>query len=241
MSITSCAVSRAPELLVEKTIYPQIRCVLFDLDGTLADTAPDLGAALNHARAEDGLSALPLAQLRPVTSQGVRGLLREGYGIHPDNERYAALANRVLVHYTANICVASALFSGMEELLARLDAKGIKWGIVTNKHARFTMPLVAALGLTQRTSSIVSGDTAARAKPAPDPLLHAAAESGFAPTQCVYLGDDERDIIAANAAGMPSFAVRWGYIGTDKPIEDWGADHIIDQPLDLMDYLSPAA
>ncbi|HSD38331.1 MAG TPA: phosphoglycolate phosphatase [Rhodocyclaceae bacterium] len=222
-------------------IYPRVRCVLFDLDGTLVDTAPDLGAALNLTRAEDGLSALPLAQLRPVTSQGVRGLLREGYGIHPDNERYAALANRVLAHYAANICVGSALFSDMEELLGRLNANGIKWGIVTNKHKRFTTPLVAALGLTQRASSIVCGDTTAKAKPAPDPLLHAASESCFAPAQCVYLGDDERDIIAANAAGMPSFAVRWGYIGTDKPIEDWGADHIIDHPLDLMDYLSPTA
>jgi N-acetyl-D-muramate 6-phosphate phosphatase len=227
--------------MAANTIYSQIRCVLFDLDGTLVDTAPDLGAALNRTRVEDGLAALPLAQLRPVTSQGVRGLLREGYGIHSDNERYAALANRVLAHYTANICVGSALFPDMEALLARLNASSIKWGIVTNKHARFTTPLVAALGLTQRASSIVCGDTTLKAKPAPEPLLHAAAESGVRPEQCIYLGDDERDIIAARAAGMPSFAVRWGYIGTDKPIEDWGADHIIDHPLDLMDYLSPAA
>ncbi len=225
----------------ERIVYAHIRCVLFDLDGTLVDTAPDLGAALNRTRVEDGLPALPLAQLRPFTSQGVRGLLREGYGIHPDNERYATLANRVLAHYTANICENSALFANMEALLAALNANGIKWGIVTNKHARFTTPLVAALGLTSRASSIVSGDTTPKAKPAPEPLLHAAAESGLAPAECVYLGDDERDIVAAKAAGMSSFAVRWGYIGTDRPIEHWGADHILDQPLDLMDYLSPAA
>jgi 2-phosphoglycolate phosphatase len=223
--------------MAASVIYPHIRCVLFDLDGTLVDTAPDLGAALNRTRIEDGLPALPLAQLRPVTSQGVRGLLREGYGIQPDNARYAALADRVLAHYAANICVHSALFAEMKELLARLDTNGIKWGVVTNKHTRFTTPLVAALGLTPRASSIVCGDTTARAKPAPEPLLHAAAESGLTPAQCVYLGDDERDIVAAKAAGMPSFAVRWGYIGTDKPIEAWGADHIIDQPLDLMDYI----
>jgi len=218
--------------------YPDVRCVLFDLDGTLVDTAPDLGGALNRTRMEDGLPALPLAQLRPVTSQGVRGLLREGYGLQPDNERYPSLAERVLAHYTANICIGSVLFADMEQLLARLDANNIKWGIVTNKHARYTTPLVVALGLTSRTATVVSGDTTPKAKPAPEPLLYAAAESGVAPGECIYLGDDERDIIAAKAAGMPSFAVRWGYIGTDKPIEAWGADHIIDQPLDLMDYIA---
>ncbi|MEC5387988.1 HAD-IA family hydrolase [Uliginosibacterium sp. H3] len=223
------------------TAYPQVRCVLFDLDGTLVDTAPDLGAALNRTRVEDGLPALALAQLRPVTSQGVRGLLREGYGIGPDDVRYATLADRVLAHYTDNICVDSALFTDMPALLARLGVQGLSWGIVTNKHTRFTTPLVAALGLPQSPSCVVSGDTTPKAKPAPEPLLYAAAACGVTPGECVYLGDDERDIIAARAAGMASFAVRWGYIGTDKPIEDWGADHIIDHPLELMDYLPPAA
>jgi phosphoglycolate phosphatase len=219
-------------------LYSHIRCVLFDLDGTLADTAPDLGAALNQTRVEDGLSAVPLSQLRPVTSQGVRGLLREGYGIHPDDARYAALFERVLAHYAANICKHTALFTDIEELLARLDANDIKWGVVTNKHSRFTTPLMTALELTHRAATVVSGDTTPKTKPAPEPLLHAAAEAGFTPAQCIYLGDDERDIIAARAAGMPSFAVRWGYLGTDKPIEDWGADHIIDQPLELVDYFA---
>jgi len=218
--------------------YAHIRCVLFDLDGTLADTAPDLAGALNRTRVDDGLPVLPLAQLRPFASQGVRGLLREGYGILPDNERYAEMADRVLLHYSQNICVDTGLFANMEALLSRFDAAGIKWGIVTNKHTRFTAPLVAALGLTPRASTIVCGDTTAKAKPAPEPQLHAAAEAGVPASACIYLGDDERDIIAAKAAGMPSFAVRWGYIGKDKPIEDWGADHIIDKPLDLLDYIA---
>jgi len=212
--------------------------VLFDLDGTLADTAPDLGGALNRTRVEDGLAPLPLAQLRPVTSQGVRGLLREGYGLHPNDARYARLAERVLCHYAQNICVDTALFANMDKLLNELDAIGIKWGIVTNKHTRFAIPLLAALGLTPRAATIVCGDTTAKAKPAPDPLLHAARETGVTPAECVYLGDDERDIIAAKAAGIPAIAVRWGYIGSDKPIDEWSADYIIDDPLDLMNLIS---
>lgn len=218
--------------------YSHIRCVLFDLDGTLADTAPDLADALNRTRLDDGLPALPRAQLRPFTSQGVRGLLREGYGLPPEDARYADLADRVLRHYAANICAFTTLFPDIDELLAHIEASGAKWGIVTNKHARFTTPLVAALALTHRAASVVSGDSTAKAKPAPDPLLHAAMQSNVTPAQCVYLGDDERDIIAARAAGMISFAVRWGYIGAEKPIEAWGADHIIDQPLDLLHYIS---
>jgi N-acetyl-D-muramate 6-phosphate phosphatase len=214
-----------------------IRCVLFDLDGTLADTAPDLAGALNRTRVEDGLPPLPLAQLRPVTSQGVRGLLRVGYGIAPDDARYAALADRVLQHYTQNICVETRLFDGMENLLAELKTRGLSWGIVTNKHTRFTTPLVAAMQLDRRAASVVSGDTTPKAKPAPEPLLYAATQCMVTPAQCVYLGDDERDIVAAHAAGMKSFAVRWGYIGEDKPIEKWNSNHIIDHPLDLLDYL----
>lgn len=218
-----------------------IRCVLFDLDGTLADTAPDLGNAVNHTRIEDGLPPLPLSSLRPIVSQGVRGLLRVSYGITPDDGGYAALFERVLHHYASNICHETVLFEGMETLLMQLESRSIPWGIVTNKHTRFTHPLVEALSLTQRAASIVSGDTTPKAKPFPEPLLHAARECGVSPESCIYLGDDERDIIAARAAGMQSVAVRWGYLGEDKPIEAWGADHIIDHPLDLMDALPAKA
>lgn len=218
-----------------------IRAVLFDLDGTLADTAPDLGDALNRARADEGLPPAPLPQLRPYTSHGVRGLIRAGYGWTPEHPDYAALAERVLAHYSARICVDSRLFPGMEDLLQALESRGIAWGIVTNKHTRFTTPLVRAMQLDSRAASIVSGDTTPHAKPAPDPLLHAARECGVAPANCIYLGDDRRDITAARAAGMQAIAVTWGYHGSEDPIETWGADAIIDHPVKVMDWLAPAA
>ncbi|MFT3736713.1 MAG: HAD-IA family hydrolase [Rhodocyclaceae bacterium] len=218
-----------------------IRCVLFDLDGTLADTAPDLAGALNQTRIDDGLPALPLNQLRPLISQGVRGLLHASYGLHPQDEGYGPLFQRVLQHYSQNLCVQTRLFDGMPELLRHLETQAIPWGIVTNKHSRYTQPLVAALGLAERATSVVSGDTTPYAKPAPDPLLLAARECGVSPAECIYLGDDERDIIAAHAAGMTSMAVRWGYLGLDKPVTEWGAHHLIDHPAEVLDYLPPAA
>jgi phosphoglycolate phosphatase len=215
--------------------------VLFDLDGTLADTAPDLAAALNRVRIEDGLAPVAASRLRPFTSQGVRGLLREAYGLATDDERYQDLAQRVLTHYAGDLCSATRLFAGMDALLAELEASSIAWGIVTNKHSRFTLPLVEALGLAQRASAIVSGDTTGRSKPAPDPLLKAADDCSVSPEHCIYVGDDERDIVAARAAGMASIAVRWGYMGTEKHIDAWGADRIIDHPAALMDYLRSEA
>lgn len=217
------------------------QAVLFDLDGTLADTAPDLGAALNRARADESLPPTPLANLRPYTSQGVRGLIRAAYGLTPDHDDYAALAERVLAHYSANICIDSCLFPGMEDLLQTLESRGIAWGIVTNKHTRFTGPLVRAMQLHSRAACIVSGDTTPRAKPAPEPLLYAARECGVAPANCLYLGDDRRDIAAAHAAGMQAIAVSWGYHGSEDPIDTWGADAIIDHPVKVMDWLAPAA
>lgn len=218
-----------------------IRAVLFDLDGTLADTAPDLGAALNCLRIEEGLPPMPLSELRAFTSQGVRGLLRAGMNMLPENSAYAGFAERVLTHYQRDICRHSRLFDGIPELLGVLDARGIQWGVVTNKHARFTTPLVNALGLARRACCVVSGDTAARPKPAPDPLLYACSLSGHAPADCLYVGDDRRDIEAGHAAGMAAVAVRWGYLGVDDPIENWGADHIIEKAAELLDCLVPPA
>lgn len=215
--------------------------VFFDLDGTLADTAPDLGDALNALRIEEGLPPVALAKLRPHTSQGVRGLLRAGMDMLPDHPAYPAFFERVLFHYERAICRHTQLFEGMPALLAELESRGIRWGIVTNKRARYTDPLVRALQLDARACCVVSGDTAARPKPAPDPLLHACAASGVGAADCLYVGDDRRDIEAGQAAGMRTIAVRWGYLGVDDPIESWGADHIVDIPAEVLDCLAPPA
>ncbi|MDQ8022771.1 MAG: HAD-IA family hydrolase [Moraxellaceae bacterium] len=214
-----------------------VQAVFFDLDGTLADTAPDLAGALNRVRAEDGKPAVPLEELRPYTSQGVRGLIGAAYGWTSDHADYPAIADRMLAHYAANICEQSRLFSGVPELLDALEERRLAWGIVTNKHARFTQPLVRALALDVRARSIVSGDTAALPKPAPDPLLHAARESGVAPTASLYIGDDPRDVEAARAAGMRSLAVTWGYHGAGLPPEEWGADGVVHHPREVLDWL----
>ena len=214
-----------------------IGAVLFDLDGTLADTAPDLARALNRVRAENDLAPLPAATTRPFTSSGARGLLKIGFGLAPGDERYEELKLQFLEFYAAEICVDTRLFDGMAELLARLDQDGLPWGVVTNKAERLTFPLLHGLRLAERAACIVGGDTAARAKPFPDPLLHASVVLRLAPSACLYLGDDLRDIQSARAAGMRSIAVRYGYLGDGGPIESWQADGIIDHPREVLDYL----
>ena len=217
---------------------PRFDCILFDLDGTLADTAPDLGNALNRVLVEEGHPARPPEELRPYTSQGVRGLLHAGLGITPEFPGYPELASRMLAHYAAGICIDTRLFDGIAELLNELDAAGQRWGIVTNKHARFTDPLVAALGLADRAVCVVSGDTAPRPKPFPDPLLHACALTGSRSECCVYVGDDIRDIEAGRAAAMGTIAAAWGYLGQGNPIENWGADRIVERPQTLLGVLA---
>ncbi len=219
----------------------KLECVLFDLDGTLADTAPDLAAALNRVRQEEGLAPIGNDQTRPVTSQGVRGLLRVGFDLQPENKTYPAMARRVLAHYEAAVCQKTRLFDGIEDMIAALEARGIKWGIVTNKHARFTLPLTTALGLEQRAACIVSGDTTARAKPFPDPLLHACTTAGVAAQRSAYVGDDIRDIQAGKAAHMLTLAASWGYLGQGKSIDTWGADAIVTRPDLLLDALERLA
>ncbi|MCX9156024.1 phosphoglycolate phosphatase [Niveibacterium sp. 24ML] len=214
------------------------RCVLFDLDGTLADTAPDLGAALNRVLMEEGHPPLPLEATRPVTSQGVRGLLRVGLKLEPEHPEYQAHAQRVLSHYTAAICELTRLFDGMDQVLATLESSGIKWGIVTNKHTRFTEPLVSALGLTERAACVISGDTASHPKPHPAPLILACDRAGVPAAQTVYVGDDIRDIQAGRAAGMRTIAAAWGYLGEGEPIHRWGADAIVSDPSGLLGALS---
>jgi 2-phosphoglycolate phosphatase len=213
------------------------RAVLFDLDGTLADTAPDLARALNRVRAAHHLAPVAVEIARPYASSGARGLLKIGFGLDPGDERYEALRLQFLEFYAAEICVDTRLFDGMAELLDRLDQDRLPWGVVTNKAERFTFPLLQGLRLGERAACVVGGDTAARAKPHPDPLLHAAAALQLPPSACLYVGDDLRDVQAARAAGMRVIAAKYGYLGDGGSIESWQADAIIEHPREVLDYL----
>ena len=208
--------------------------VLFDLDGTLADTAGDLGGALNRLRADRGLPPLPLEQLRPYASAGARGLIGVGLDIHPGHPEFDTLRANFLAHYDQCLAETTVLFDGMHELLDALEARGLRWGVVTNKPHRFTVPVMQALGLSERSGTTISGDTTAHAKPHPLPLLTAAQALAVEPSTVLYVGDDLRDIQAAQAAGMPSAAAGWGYIGHNGEVEAWRADVIADHPLDLL-------
>lgn len=213
------------------------RAWLFDLDGTLVDTAPDLGHAANQVRAEVGLPPLPLTDYRPVASAGARGLLAVALGIKPEDESFPLHRGSFLAHYRAGIARASRPFPGVAELLLTLELRGLRWGVVTNKPDWLTQPLLAELGLLKRAACVVSGDSAARAKPAPDPLLLACRTMNLKPRDCVYVGDDLRDVEAARAAGMRSIAAAWGYLGSEIAITDWGADAIVDTPHALQAML----
>ena len=216
----------------------EIRAVLFDLDGTLADTARDLGFALNEQRRLHGLAPLPFEAIRPQASHGARGLLKLGFNITPDAPDFAAMRQQYLDLYERHICDHTVLFPGMDELLNTLEQRGLKWGVVTNKPARFTLPLMAALKLDTRAACIVSGDTTANSKPHPEPLLTAAAQIGVKPEACLYVGDAERDVEAAIAAGMRVLIADYGYLAEDDRPETWGAHGRIATPLDLLPYLS---
>jgi phosphoglycolate phosphatase len=215
-----------------------IKAVLFDLDGTFADTAPDLAAALNHTRATRHLPPLPLETIRPQASHGSRGLLKTGFGIEPDEPDYGALRDIFLDYYERNICVHTRLFGDMAELVAELERRNIKWGIVTNKPHRYTVPLMQALGYAGRAACLISGDTCARAKPHPEPMLKACELIGVAPGQCLYLGDDLRDMQAANAAKMPGIIANYGYVSADVSVKSWNAQGSIDKPTELLGCLA---
>ena len=214
-----------------------VRAVFFDLDGTLADTAPDLGGALNRLLAEEGRPPLPLERLRPHVSRGARGMLGVGFGLSPEDGSYPELQRRFLDFYEGALCEGTALFPGMQEVLRRLDATGIPWGIVTNKSQRFTNAVAEALGLRHRAAGLVCGDTCPRPKPHPLPILMACALAGTAPEAALYVGDDRRDIEAGRAAGTLAIAASWGYLDDDAAIESWAADRIVGHPLELLDLI----
>lgn len=208
--------------------------VLFDLDGTLADTGPDLAGALNTMLLADGHAALPYAQIRPWVSWGALRLIRLGYGEALDAARTAELRGRFLACYEACLCRESRLFPGIPEVLAALESASVPWGIVTNKPGWLTEPLLGALGLGDRAGTVISGDTLPFAKPHPMPLLHAARELGVPAARCVYVGDNVRDIEAGRAAGMYTIAAAWGYIPADDDPVSWQADRLLAAPEGLL-------
>ena len=216
-----------------------IRAVLFDLDGTLVDTAPDLGHALNLQRARYGLAPLAADVIRPQASHGARGLLGLGFGVTADDSRFAPLREEFLQLYADNICCHSKPFPGILELLDALERRGLAWGVVTNKPARFTEPLMSVLDLAERAACIISGDTCPQPKPHPAPMLAAAELCGLAPEQCLYVGDAERDVEAASAAGMRTLVAAWGYLDAADQPQNWGAHAQILHPLETLDYLAP--
>jgi phosphoglycolate phosphatase len=208
--------------------------MLFDLDGTLLDTAPDMARALNQLRLERSQPELPLERIRPFVSHGAAGLIRLGFGLQPDDPEFGPLRLRFLSLYDAALAVDTALFTGMEHVLARLEKRRIPWGIVTNKPGWLTDPLLHALDLFQRAGCVVSGDTVPRRKPDPEPLLHACNLIGIEPQRCVYIGDAERDVQAGNRAGMTTLIARYGYLGAEDAPEAWEAHGIVDSPEDLL-------
>jgi phosphoglycolate phosphatase len=214
-----------------------VRLVLFDLDGTLADTAPDLAAIANRQREARGLAPLPLEELRPLASHGARGLIGRALGVAPPSEEFEILKKQFYAWYDDALCVHTQLFPGVPATLEALERRGIQWGIVTNKIRRFTDPLVQALGLSKRAACIVSGDTTPHAKPHPEPLLFAVRACNIDEAAAVYVGDDRRDVEAGRAAGMRTVVASYGYLGSGADTKTWRADHAIASPQELVAWI----
>lgn len=218
-------------------IFRGVQAVLFDLDGTLIDSAPDLGAAADLMRTRRGLASLPLEQYRSRAGSGARGMLRVALDVDPDHALFGDLKEEFFLNYEACLLQRTRPFPDVDALLSQLRAAGLAWGIVTNKAQRFTRPLSRAMELFRHSGALVSGDTTAHAKPHPAPLLEAARQLNLPPERCIYVGDDERDIIAGRAAGMRTVAALYGYLGADAVVSDWRADAEVSSPLDLLNLL----
>jgi len=214
-----------------------VRSVLFDLDGTLLDTAPDLAFACNAAVTEAGLQPQPMGALKPLISGGAAAMLRHTLAANRQEADLTPLLERMLAIYRENIAVHTRLFGGMEAVLVELETRNLSWGIVTNKVTRFTEPLLQSLNLLERPACVISGDTTPEHKPHPMPLLEACRRIGSRPSQCVYVGDARRDIEAGRNAGMTTLAALYGYVSTDDPAESWGADGLLQHPQELLSWL----
>jgi 2-phosphoglycolate phosphatase len=215
----------------------RIQTVLFDLDGTLLDTAPDLANALNAVLKRNKQSPLPYEQIRPVVSHGGRALIELGFKLGPEHPDFASLKQELLDYYRAHIAEQTTLFPGMDDVLDGLEQLGINWGVVTNKPARLTDPLMDALDLRRRAVTVVSGDTLKECKPHPAPLLYACGLAGSEPEACLYVGDAERDIEAGHSAGMSTLVATFGYLTENDEPETWGATALIQHPTEVFDWL----
>lgn len=214
-----------------------VQAVLFDLDGTLIDSAPDLGAAADQLRIDRGLPSLPLELYRPVAGAGARGMLGVAFGMTPEHRDFPAMREEFFSAYERRLTVLTRTFDGIPALIDGLRARGLAWGVVTNKQMRFTGPLIRQMPLFASAGTVVGGDSTPHPKPHPAPLLEAARQLGLAPERCLYVGDDERDMLAGRAAGMPTVAATYGYLGVSGDTLAWEADARIDSPLALLDLL----
>jgi N-acetyl-D-muramate 6-phosphate phosphatase len=220
------------------TRLEQIRAVLFDLDGTLIDSAPDLGFAVDLMRVKRGLDPLPLELYRPMAGAGARGMLGVAFGIKPDHHEFESMKLEFFDNYEACMTQRTVAFEGVQSLLNGLVERGYGWGVVTNKSERFALPLTAYMPEFSGAGAVVCGDTTPHAKPHPAPLLEAAKRLNLASHQCLYVGDDERDIQAGKAAGMLTVAATYGYLGQSSNVADWGGDYWVSTPLALLDLLN---
>lgn len=217
-----------------------IQAVLFDLDGTLIDSAPDLGAAADAMRTARGMPSLPLEMYRPMAGAGARGMLGVAFGLTPEAPEFATLREEFFCNYEARMTRSTIVFDGVAQLVNNLQQRGLRWGIVTNKSQRFTNPLVASIADFSSAAVVVSGDTTPHSKPHPEPLLFAARSLGVLPAQCLYVGDDERDIQAGKAAGMATVAATYGYLGSQTDTSRWAADAEINSPTQLLQLFASA-
>lgn len=221
-------------------MFDKVEAVLFDLDGTLIDSAPDLGAAADKMRTDRGLTSLPLEHYRHMAGAGARGMIGIAFGITPEHPDFEAMKEEFFVNYENCMTERTQIFEGVVDMVASLVALGMPWGVVTNKSSRFTDPLTSSMPLFATAGTIVSGNTTPHAKPHPEPLYEAARRLAVDPSRCVYVGDDERDIVAGLAAGMGTIAATYGYLGQQADISRWNAHLQIDSPIDLLKFLKRA-